>query len=535
MSRRWRLGSLRKWRTPLVMLWLGVTLVVAAWWFAPVPPPPPAGGIGALQLRPDHASRIVVFAPHCDDETLGAGGLIQQALARGARVRVVLLTNGDGFTLAVERQYRILWAHPSDYLRLAHLRQAETLAALHKLGLRPEQVTFLGYPDRGLLPIWQWHWFSDRPYRSRYTRDVASPYRNSLTPHAPYAAEAVVADLMQILSQERPTAVLIPHPNDAHPDHCATYAMVMFALSRLQALSLAVEPPPALYTYLVHRGHTYPYPTGYRPTRPLLPPSTLGAVGTRWLELPLTPRQVRRKYEATQCYRTQVRLMGPYLVSFCRANELFGVLREHVLPLAEPVGQGGLTILTDPARDTVLRNVQGGGDLVRISASCTQAALWLQVTARSRIKGAFVFRVWLHTVPEGSPMCCQVTPGQPPRWSFPGWRRPPLPEGADAVFHGNELLLRVPLSLLGDSGAVLVAAETRRLNFLVDRTGTALAYLPWGSPRLPGPTWAARREPVPAGPRLPLARPAVAGSTNPAKDFPSLPENTTGISVPGSD
>ncbi|MEI6861832.1 MAG: PIG-L family deacetylase, partial [Verrucomicrobiota bacterium] len=40
------------------------------------------------------ASRVTVLAPHPDDEALGTGGLIQQALARGAAVRVVLLTDG---------------------------------------------------------------------------------------------------------------------------------------------------------------------------------------------------------------------------------------------------------------------------------------------------------------------------------------------------------------------------------------------------------------------------------------------------------
>jgi len=37
----------------------------------------------------------MVVAPHPDDEVLGAGGLIQQAVAAGAEVRIVYLTNGD--------------------------------------------------------------------------------------------------------------------------------------------------------------------------------------------------------------------------------------------------------------------------------------------------------------------------------------------------------------------------------------------------------------------------------------------------------
>src|SRR5262249_38101626 len=50
--------------------------------------PPPARG-----------DRLLVLAPHCDDETLGVGASIAHAARVGARVRVILVTNGDGFPL----------------------------------------------------------------------------------------------------------------------------------------------------------------------------------------------------------------------------------------------------------------------------------------------------------------------------------------------------------------------------------------------------------------------------------------------------
>ena len=42
-------------------------------------------------------TRLMVFSPHPDDETLGAGGLIQWVLRMGGKVKVVFMTNGDGF------------------------------------------------------------------------------------------------------------------------------------------------------------------------------------------------------------------------------------------------------------------------------------------------------------------------------------------------------------------------------------------------------------------------------------------------------
>ena len=48
-------------------------------------------------------TRLMVFAPHPDDESLGAGGLIQRVLNSGGQVRVVFMTNGDGFPEVVEQ------------------------------------------------------------------------------------------------------------------------------------------------------------------------------------------------------------------------------------------------------------------------------------------------------------------------------------------------------------------------------------------------------------------------------------------------
>src|SRR5580700_8463005 len=68
--------------------------------------------VGFLKLpqlqHPDSSTRLMVFAPHCDDETLGCAGLIQQTMAAGGHVETVIITNGDGNPAAVERQERVL-------------------------------------------------------------------------------------------------------------------------------------------------------------------------------------------------------------------------------------------------------------------------------------------------------------------------------------------------------------------------------------------------------------------------------------------
>jgi LmbE family N-acetylglucosaminyl deacetylase len=43
---------------------------------------------------------VLVCAPHPDDETVGTAGVIQHAVAAARRVRVVFVTNGDGYPRA---------------------------------------------------------------------------------------------------------------------------------------------------------------------------------------------------------------------------------------------------------------------------------------------------------------------------------------------------------------------------------------------------------------------------------------------------
>src|SRR5690606_38288777 len=134
------------------------------------------------QLEVERHHRWLVIAPHCDDEILGAGGLLHTAVQAGCAVRVVLLTNGDGYNrTALRGQSRRLRLTPDQYIEFAYLRQRETLAALGVLGISPAEVVFCGYPDRGLAAMWEEHWDFDRPYRSRFTRVTRSPYANSRT------------------------------------------------------------------------------------------------------------------------------------------------------------------------------------------------------------------------------------------------------------------------------------------------------------------------------------------------------------------
>lgn len=82
------------------------------------------------------AHRILVFAPHPDDEIFGPGGTLALYAQRGTPVQVIVLTDG-----AVDRA-------GEEKIRWQKLRQAESVVAAKVLGIAPP--IFWDFPDRGL-------------------------------------------------------------------------------------------------------------------------------------------------------------------------------------------------------------------------------------------------------------------------------------------------------------------------------------------------------------------------------------------------
>jgi LmbE family N-acetylglucosaminyl deacetylase len=85
--------------------------------------------------RPD-AMRLLIVAPHPDDETLGAGGLIADARRGGVGVTVVCATDGEHAYLGED-----------DPTVLAGLRREEQAKALGVLGVAAEDVVRLALTD----------------------------------------------------------------------------------------------------------------------------------------------------------------------------------------------------------------------------------------------------------------------------------------------------------------------------------------------------------------------------------------------------
>lgn len=91
-----------------------------------------------MMLRLGALRSLVVLAPHPDDETIGAFGLMALLRRRGVAVRIVVVSDGRG-------------SHPGSPTwageRLIRERRCETRRAVSRVGVCAGDVTFLNFPD----------------------------------------------------------------------------------------------------------------------------------------------------------------------------------------------------------------------------------------------------------------------------------------------------------------------------------------------------------------------------------------------------
>lgn len=82
--------------------------------------------------------RIVVFAAHPDDETIGIGSILKRHALQGDTIYLVFTTNGRGEGWFTRRK---------NQKRYVAKRYGEAIMAAKMLGVARRQILFLGFPD----------------------------------------------------------------------------------------------------------------------------------------------------------------------------------------------------------------------------------------------------------------------------------------------------------------------------------------------------------------------------------------------------
>ena len=237
--------------------------------------------------------RILVLAPHPDDESIACGGLLLAARDAGAERSVIVVTDGDNNPWPqrwIEKRWRIDAAARA---RWGARRRAEAGTALDVLGVAPSQRHFLGLPDSELTAL--------------LMRDARLP-----------------SEVGTLIAQMRPTHIAMPALSDRHPDHSAVHVAALLALS-------TTPHAPRLLIYAVH-GET---------------------AGKGDVLLCLSDEQQCAKHSAIAAHRTQVRLSGKRFLRFARGDEHYeapSVKPRGDLPLRAALTPGGLEIRVEPDR-----------------------------------------------------------------------------------------------------------------------------------------------------------------------------------------
>ncbi|MEI7602353.1 MAG: PIG-L deacetylase family protein [Opitutae bacterium] len=227
-----------------------------------------AAAANALENLLQVDARILILAPHPDDECLGTGGLIQQALANGAKIKVIFITNGDNNPWP-QRYLEKRWSiGPEERKRWGARRKIEAENSLQILGDSKVATHFLGLPDAGILNLWK---EGDHP-------------------------------LLEILTNEfidwQPTLLVLPSEFDRHSDHRATH---LFGRTSLTKASLKC---PVL-TYLIHRPWLMKLTQKPKPQ----------------IKLKLSTVEQDKKLQAILCHQTQMALSQSRFSQFAQTTE----------------------------------------------------------------------------------------------------------------------------------------------------------------------------------------------------------------------
>lgn len=298
------------------------------------------GRLPTASLHVPPQIRLMVFTPHPDDEALGAAGLIQRVAQKDGKVKVVYVTNGDGYLDGVRLELDKTAATSEDFIVYGEQRQRESLHAMEAMGLQAEDAVFLGFPDDGIDELWSKHYSALKPYTSPHTLLDHARYKTSFWRYVKYSGAGLQNQILRVILEFQPEWVVLPDPRDLHPDHCSTGVFVLEAIRKLRESGRSELDDMQVLTYLVH----YPgYPTQTtwveRAGRSGIGGSQTGEASlssTEWLVFRMTSDELAAKERALQAHASQSGPLGGFFKLFLNHYEYFGRLgpaQVNTLPL----------------------------------------------------------------------------------------------------------------------------------------------------------------------------------------------------------
>jgi len=230
------------------------------------------------------ASRLMLIAPHPDDEALACSIILPRATAAGAAIRVVYATDGEDNPWP-QRALECKWhLSAADRKRWGKLRRVEALAALSVLRVNASAVRFLALPDQKLTHLLM------------------------------HDCRSTIEKIAAIISKWAPTHLLVPSLADTHPDHNALAVMLRLVVGEFCPGELGMS----VWSYAVH--------------------GTSSAFFELAQTIPQSDIEKAIKLRAIRCHKSQIKLSRKRFLSYAsRPERLLEVCAEEEAVASGPI------------------------------------------------------------------------------------------------------------------------------------------------------------------------------------------------------
>jgi LmbE family N-acetylglucosaminyl deacetylase len=405
--------------------------------------------------------RVLILAPHPDDEAIGCAGVIQQALFSKAQVKIVYLTNGDHNQIAFIVYEKRPVLRKGEFIHLGEVRRWESIKAMKLLGLNENNLIFLGYPDFGTFTIFTRYWQSKKPFKSLLTRISSVPYKENLSFQAPYVGESILSDLKKVILAYRPDKIFVSHPADTNVDHRSLYLFLQIALRDLEKKI----PEPKIYPYLIHC-IGWPLPRHYHPELTLEPPQKFKDSQIDWLKYELTKEQLNKKYQAILCYKSQTSSSAFYLLAFARKNELFGNYHDVEVPKQATLEEASFYGSSNMYVDSDIRGARNVGQIIEgkdlIGYTAFDDYFFIRIKKAQTLSRKLSFMVYLFgynsKIPFSSMPKIRIIVKNK-KFKVLDKGKPIKPEGISLELNSSVLILKVPFAALGSPEFLLTSLK----------------------------------------------------------------------------
>lgn len=250
--------------------------------------------------------KIIIFAPHQDDEILACAGTISLYKKMGTEIFIVFATNGDfyGRSSAVKRLN-------------------ESITALKRLDIDERNIIVLGFADTGMdfehSFLWRlYHLSAKEILKSNVSDRTYHPFGDLEYPmqkfgdHYLYTHSAFAHIIEYLIQDINPDVIFTSSRLDAHGDHSA---LCMFIEDALKNMQKAIP----VFQYIIHSGNDKMWPQ-----RDSLfynrPENISKELWKRRIIIPVNDDLKKRAL--IQLFESQISPSG-YLLSFAKREEIF--------------------------------------------------------------------------------------------------------------------------------------------------------------------------------------------------------------------